>query len=401
MTLFRYHVLDRDGRRSSGQLQAATRDKAITQLQAYGFLILEIRPAVATVFFAPPFRKTEVSAAEVVRFTQQLATLLDAGQPLESALALLARQSAKRPLRELIGRLQECVKGGGSLSIAIASESSIFSNFYLSLVRAGEAAGMLAQTLVQLSHYLERAQSQRGELVSALIYPAFLVAGVLGSLVLLMTYVVPQFVPIFKDLNVALPLITELILFTGESLVQWGVYLVLLVILGSGWIVRSLRDPSRRLRLDAYLLRRRVLGVFLQGVETARFALTLGTLLERKVTLLSGMTIARQVASNRAFQGGLERAAMQTKEGVSLSDALEQTGVFPELAVQMIRVGEQTGKMSGLLLKLADIYDQETQRTLKRFMAALVPILTLVMTALVAVIMLAIMLPLMSLTSNI
>ncbi|MGY2413089.1 type II secretion system F family protein [Pseudomonas pergaminensis] len=401
MTLFRYHVLDRDGCRSSGRLQAATRDNAISQLQAYGFLILEIRPAFTTVFFAPLYRKNEVSAAEVVRFTQQIATLLDAGQPLESALSLLARQSAKRPLRELIERLQECVKGGGSLSMAMALESSTFSNFYLSLVRAGEAAGMLAQTLVQLSHYLERAQSQRGELISALIYPAFLVAGVLGSLVLLMAYVVPQFVPIFKDLNVALPMITELILFMGESLTQWGIYLILLVVICSGWLMRCLRDPNHRLRLDANLLRRRGVGVFLQGVETARFALTLGTLLERKVTLLSGMSIAQQVASNRAFQEGLERAAMRTKEGVSLSVALEQTGVFPELAVQMIRVGEQTGKMSGLLLKLADIYDQETQRTLKRFMAALVPILTLVMTALVAVIMLAIMLPLMSLTSNI
>jgi general secretion pathway protein F len=260
---------------------------------------------------------------------------------------------------------------------------------------------MLAQTLAQLSHYLERTQTRNRELVSALIYPAFLIIGVVGSLALLMVHVVPQFVPIFRDLNITLPLLTELILVSGEFLMQWGLYLILLAVIGAWWFSRHLRDPIRRLPLDARLLRMKVWGPLLQGIETARFALTLGTLLERKVSLLSGMSITRQVVSNLAIQGALERATLLTKEGCSLSTALEQSKIFPELVVQMIRVGEQAGQLSEMLLKLADIYDKETQCTLKRFMAALVPILTLIMTLLVAIVMLAIMLPLMSLTSNI
>lgn len=401
MTLFRYRVLDRDGLSTHGQMQAKTIEQAISKLQESGLLIVDIRPAVTTFLSGGLFQKKQIPGVEIVRFTQQLATLLDAGQPLESALALLARQSDKRPVGELISRLREQVKAGSLLSAAMEEENGTFSNFYLSLIRAGEAAGMLAQTLVQLSHYLERTQTRNRELVSALIYPAFLIVGVVGSLALLMVYVVPQFVPIFRDLNITLPLLTELILVSGELLMQWGLYLILLAVVGAWWFSRYLRDPIRRLPLDARLLRMKVLGTLLQGIETARFALTLGTLLERKVSLLSGMSITRKVVSNLAIQGALEQATVLAKEGCSLSTALEQTKVFPELVVQMIRVGEQAGQLSEMLLKLADIYDKETQSTLKRFMAALVPVLTLIMTLLVAIVMLAIMLPLMSLTSNI
>lgn len=401
MTLFRYRVLDRDGQSTRGQMQAKTIEQAISKLQESGLLIVDIRPAVTTFLSGGFFQKKQISGVEIVRFTQQLATLLDAGQPLESALALLARQSDKRLVGELISRLREQVKGGSLLSAAMEEENGTFSDFYLSLIRAGEAAGMLAQTLVQLSRYLERTQTRYRELVSALIYPAFLIVGVVGSLALLMVYVVPQFVPIFRDLNITLPLLTELILVSGEFLMQWGLYLILLAVIGIWWFSWHLRDPIRRLPLDARLLRMKVLGTLLLGIETARFALTLGTLLERKVSLLSGMSISRKVVSNLAIQGALEQATLLTKEGCSLSTALEQTKVFPELVVQMIRVGEQAGQLSEMLLKLAEIYDKETQSTLKRFMAALVPVLTLIMTLLVAIVMLAIMLPLMSLTSNI
>lgn len=401
MTQFRYQALEKDGSRTSGQLEAGSVEQAVSQLQAGGLMIIDIRPARSGVLTAGLFSRVTIPGAEIARFTEQLATLLDAGQPLESALALQARQAGKQPMGELLARLLEQVKGGSSLSAAMAEERQVFSNFYLSLVRAGEAAGMLAQTLAQLAHYLERSQSMRSDMISALIYPAFLVVGVLGSLILLLAYVVPQFVPIFKDLNVELPLITEVILHVGEFLAQWTLHLLLLLALGGWWLAVYLRDPARRLALDTRLLRLKAFGPVMQGMETARFALTLGTLLDKKVSLLAGMNITRQVASNRAMGAALEQATLGAKEGRALSAALEQTRVFPELAVQMIRVGEQSGQLGTMLLKLAEIYDKETQSTLKRFMAALVPMLTLIMTGLVAIIMLAIMLPLMSLTSNI
>lgn len=401
MTLFRYQAYDQDGGRTGGELESETIEQATDTLQSLGLLLIEIRPWEPILFFPNTYKRKKISDAEVARFTDQLAMLLEAGQPLESALALQARQSDRPAMASLLNGLLERVKGGSSLSVAMGAEHRTFSNFYLSLVRAGEAAGMLGETLSQLATNLERSRAMRSDLISALIYPAFLVCGVFGSLVLLLTYVVPQFVPIFRDLNVPLPLITECIMALGIFLAQWGIYLILILAGVSWWLYAYLREPSRRIALDARILKVRVVGKMLQGVETARFSLTLGTLVDRKVSLLVGLNITCQVVKNRAMEVALKQAILSTKDGRSLSVALDQTRLFPELAVQMIRVGEQSGKLGTTLLKLADIYDRETQTNLKRFMAALVPTLTLVMTVLVALIMLAVMLPLLSLTSNI
>lgn len=400
MSLFRYQAIDANGQRQGGHLQAENHAQAVARLQAQGLLVVEVRQAQRHWQRALCTHR-QLDQAALVRFTEQLATLLEAGQPLESALALQARQANRQPQRELLEGLLAQVKAGASLSSAMGRQSALFSPFYLSLVRAGEATGTLADALAQLAAYLERAQAQRSELISALIYPAFLVAGVLGSLALLLAYVVPQFVPVFSDLGIALPLLTEAILWLGEALARWGLFAALSMVLCICCALFALRDPHRRQTLDAWLLRRGALGAFLQALDTARLAQTLGTLLDKRVALLASLDIARQVASNRAMQAALGRAAQETREGAPLAVALARTQVFPELAVQMIGVGEQSGQLGSMLLKLARIYDKQNQTSIKRFMAALVPTLTLVMTLLVALIMLAILLPLMSLTSNI
>lgn len=400
MSLFRYQTIDANGLRQSGHLQADNHAQAVTRLQTQGLLVVEVRP-VQGYWQRVAGTRRQLDQAALVRLTEQLATLLEAGQPLESALAMLARQANRQPQRELLEGLLAQVKAGASLSSAMSRQGALFSPFYLSLVRAGEATGTLGDALGQLAIYLERAQAQRSELINALIYPAFLVAGVLGSLTLLLAYVVPQFVPVFSDLGIALPMLTEVILWLGEGLARWGMFAALSIALGVSCGVFALRNPGRRLALDAWLLRRGAVGVFLQTMDTARLAQTLGTLLDKRVALLASLDIARQVASNRAMQAALGRAAEETREGAALAVALSRTQMFPELAVQMIDVGEQSGQLGSMLLKLARIYDKQNQTSIKRFMAALVPCLTLVMTLLVALIMLAILLPLMSLTSNI
>lgn len=401
MSRFSYRAFRHDGSQANGEIEASSRDHAILKLQQTGLLVVHVREMGLVELPWLQNRSLQASAADILRFTQQLATLLEAGQPLESCLALQLRQAHKQPLARLLERLLDQVKGGSTLSAAMATEGALFNNFYLSLVRAGEASGMLGQSLAQLAQSLDRRRTLRSELISALIYPVFLVVGVMGSLVLLLTYVVPQFIPIFSDLNVPLPLITQSILTLGEFCAAWGGWLMLLTVTIAITLYVRLRTPVARQALDARLLRIRVIGPLLQGIETARFALTLGTLLTRKVSLLTGLDISAQVAGNLAICAALQQARQDTRDGRSLSAALQQTQLFPELALQMVHVGEQSGSLANMLLKLADIYDKETQTTLKRLMTALVPTLTLVMTVLVAVIMLAIMLPLMSLTSSI
>jgi general secretion pathway protein F len=392
--------LDSQGVAQNGTLEAKDQDAAVSVLQKRGLLVLNIE-AAGMGGLRNALGRGQLNGAALVSFTQQLATLLGAGQPLERSLGILLKQPGQPQTRALIERIREQVKAGKPLSAALEEEGTQFSSLYISMVRAGEAGGALESTLRQLSDYLERSQLLRGEVINALIYPAFLVVGVLGSLALLLAYVVPQFVPIFKDLGVPIPLITEVILALGEFLSAWGLA-VLVGLIALIWLMAvRRRDPQRRERHDRRLLGLRIIGPLLQRIEAARLARTLGTLLNNGVALLQALVIARQVCTNRALQAQVAQAAESVKGGGTLASAFGAQPLLPDLALQMIEVGEQAGELDTMLLKVADVFDVEAKRGIDRMLAALVPTLTVVMAAMVAVIMLAIMLPLMSLTSNI
>lgn len=400
MSLFKFRALDSQGVAQNGTLEAKDQDAAVSVLQKRGLLVLNIE-AAGMGGLRNALGRGQLNGAALVSFTQQLATLLGAGQPLERSLGILLKQPGQPQTRALIERIREQVKAGKPLSAALEEEGTQFSSLYISMVRAGEAGGALESTLRQLSDYLERSQLLRGEVINALIYPAFLVVGVLGSLALLLAYVVPQFVPIFKDLGVPIPLITEVILALGEFLSAWGLA-VLVGLIALIWLMAvRRRDPQRRERHDRRLLGLRIIGPLLQRIEAARLARTLGTLLNNGVALLQALVIARQVCTNRALQAQVAQAAESVKGGGTLASAFGAQPLLPDLALQMIEVGEQAGELDTMLLKVADVFDVEAKRGIDRMLAALVPTLTVVMAAMVAVIMLAIMLPLMSLTSNI
>jgi general secretion pathway protein F len=400
VSLFKYRALDAQGVAQHGTLEAKDQDAAVTMLQKRGLMVLQIDTASLN-GLRRALGSGLLNGAALVSFTQQLATLLGAGQPLERSLGILLKQPGQPQTRALIERIREQVKAGKPLSVALEEEGSQFSPLYISMVRAGEAGGALESTLRQLSDYLERSQLLRGEVINALIYPAFLVVGVLGSLALLLAYVVPQFVPIFKDLGVPIPMITEVILALGQFLSDYGLALLAGVILLIWGLAVSLRDPQRRERRDRRLLGIRLIGPLLQRIEAARLTRTLGTLLSNGVALLQALVIARQVCTNRALQAQVEQAAESVKGGGTLASAFGAQPLLPDLALQMIEVGEQAGELDSMLLKVADVFDVEAKRGIDRMLAALVPALTVVMAGMVAVIMLAIMLPLMSLTSNI
>lgn len=400
MSLFKYRALDAQGAAQNGTLEARDQDAAIAALQKRGLMVLQVDVA-GLGGLRRVLGSGLLNGAALVSFTQQLATLLGAGQPLERSLGVLLKQPGQPQTRALIERIREQVKAGKPLSVALEEEGSQFSPLYISMVRAGEAGGALESTLRQLSDYLERSQLLRGEVINALIYPAFLVVGVLGSLALLLAYVVPQFVPIFKDLGVPIPLITEVILDLGQFLGDYGLAVFAsLIALIWGMAIR-MRDPQRRERRDRRLLGIRVIGPLLQRIEAARLTRTLGTLLTNGVALLQALVIARQVCTNRALQAQVGQAAESVKGGGTLASAFGAQPLLPDLALQMIEVGEQAGELDTMLLKVADVFDVEAKRGIDRMLAALVPALTVVMAGMVAVIMLAIMLPLMSLTSNI
>ncbi|HEY6940273.1 type II secretion system inner membrane protein GspF [Dokdonella sp.] len=399
MTLYYYKAVTPSGETLEGQFELGTREDVIGKLQDAGNIPLEVREADSgdsASLFAALFKRATLREAQVVQFTQQLATLLGAGQPLDRALQILLDLPESEKAKRMLERVRDQVRGGTPLSDALEAEHGSFSRLYVNMVRAGEAGGSLDDTLARLADYLERSANLKSSVVNAMIYPAFLVGMVLVSLMVLLVYVVPQFAPMFEDMNIEMPLITRIVLGVGSALQSFWWLILVAIVLGAGWLRRQMADPPARLKIDERLLRMRVVGDIVRKVETARVARTLGTLLKNGVPLLAGLSVARNVMTNTALAESVGAAAEDVKTGGGLGYALAQSKRFPKLALQMISVGEESGELDAMLMKVADTFDVEVKNTLDRLLAALVPATTIVMTVIVAMIMLAIVMPIMN-----
>ena len=402
MPVFRYKALSTAGEPLDGQMEAASADEVIVRLQEQGHLPVEAKRADADggAGLSRLFTREKFGATQVLQFSQQLATLLGAGQPLDRALGILLELPETPEARRVIERIRESVRGGAPLSTALEQQHGTFSRLYVNLVRAGEAGGSLQESLRRLADYLERSAALRGRVVNALIYPAILTVLVIGSLAFLLTVVVPQFQALFESMNVELPWYTQLVLDTSLFLRAWW---WLVVPAGLGAIALAawkLNQPAARLALDTWLLRRRIVGDLVAKLDTARLTRTLGTLVRNGVPMMTALNLSRPVLSNRVLAASVEAAAEEVKTGSGLGYALGRQKVFPRLAVQMIQVGEESGELDGMLLKVADTFDQETANALDRLLAALVPALTVVMTVVIGAIILSVLLPIYDLTAS-
>jgi general secretion pathway protein F len=269
------------------------------------------------------------------------------------------------------------------------------------MVRAGEIGGSLDTTLARLANYLERAKALKESVVNAMIYPAILVVMVFAALFVLLVFVVPQFTPMFKDMNVELPFITQIVVSVSDVLSSYWWLIAVAIFFAVVYVRRQLSQPESRLKFDESLLRMRFLGPLFTKLETARLARTLGTLLKNGVPLLTALGIVRNVVGNSAMAEAVRAATEEVKTGSGLGFSLGQSKCFPKLALQMISVGEESGALDDMLLKVADTFDVEAKNTVDRLLAGLVPVMTLFMTGMVGFIMMAILLPIMSISGSI
>ena len=400
MPHFRYKALSTAGDPIEGVMEAASAEEVIVRLQDAGNLPLDARPAdEAGGSLAALFRRAPMKAAQVLQFTQQLTTLLGAGQPLDRALQILLDLPESADARRVIERIRDAVRGGTPLSQALEQEEGVFSRLYVNMVRAGEAGGSLHDTLKRLADYLERSKALRESVINALIYPSILVLMVFGALLLLLGYVVPQFLPLFEDMDVDMPLLTRVVMGAGNLVSGYWWLLLAGLIVAFMLFRRRLADPQARRGFDAWVLRRGMVGGLVARLETARLARTLGTLVHNGVPLLTSLSIARNVMGNLALSDAVEAASTEVKTGGGLALALGRSKLFPRLALQMIAVGEESGELDTMLTKVADTFDQEVKNTVDRLLAALVPAVTVFMALVVALIMMAILIPIFSLTS--
>ncbi|MBD3825377.1 MULTISPECIES: type II secretion system F family protein [Stenotrophomonas] len=405
MPQYRYKALNAHGELFDGQMEAASQAEVAARLQDQGHVPMEARLAsdgvASASSWATLLRRKPFDGAALVQFTQQLATLLGAGQPLDRALTILLELPEDERSRRVITEIRDIVRGGAALSTALERQHGLFSRLYINMVRAGEAGGSLHDTLQRLSDYLERSAELKGRVINALIYPAILLAVVGGALLFLLGYVVPQFATMYESLDVALPWFTQWVLAAGTVVREGWIAVIVVPALVALVIERKLRQPAFRLALDGWLLQRRGIGALVAKLETARLARTLGTLLRNGVPLLSGLGIARNVLGNRALAADVDAASEEVKNGNGLSASLARGKRFPRLALQMIQVGEESGALDTMLLKTADTFEQESARAIDRLLSALVPVITLVLASVVGLVIVAVLVPLYDLTNAI
>ncbi len=401
MPRYRYEAVDASGEVVRDELDAATLDAAIARLRDQGLLPLAVNEAKSGFlrggFGQPLFSKRRaLSRKTIALLTQQLASLLHAGMPLDRALTILIGVTEDEQAKPVLERVQEKVRGGSSLADALEVQG-VFSRFYLNMVRAGEAGGALDVVLKRLTEFLERSQALRETVTSALIYPIILLSVSALSVIILLTFVVPQFQRLFADAGKALPLATQIVIALGDGFrYYWWVGAILFVLL-SAIARRQLSQPESRARWDDRFLRLPLFGDLIAKVETARLSRTLGTLLGNGVSMLNALTIVRETLSNQVLAGALGEVAEHVKTGRGLADPLLEAGRFPKLAVQMIRVGEETGQLQEMLLQVADTYDGEVQTAVKRLLTLLEPALILGLGVIIAGIIMSILVAILSL----
>lgn len=405
MPQYRYKALNAHGELFDGQMEAASEAEVAARLQDQGHMPMEARLASEGVAGASSWlallRRKPFDGGALVQFTQQLATLLGAGQPLDRALSILLELPEDERTRRVITDIRDIVRGGAPLSTALERQHGLFSRLYINMVRAGEAGGSLHDTLQRLSDYLERSAELKGRVINALIYPAILLVVVGGALLFLLGYVVPQFALMYESLDVALPWFTQWVLTAGLVVREGWVIMIVVPAVIALVVERRLRQPAARLAVDGWLLQRKGIGPLLGKLETARLARTLGTLLRNGVPLLSGLGIARNVLSNRALAADVDAASDEVKNGNGLSASLSRGKRFPRLALQMIQVGEESGALDTMLLRTADTFEQESARAIDRLLSALVPVITLVLASVVGLVIVAVLVPLYDLTNAI
>lgn len=398
MPLFSYKAITPAGEAIEGEMEAADEAAVVRHLQDSGHIPVRAEPAGRRSMLRLNLRRGQrgLGAKEIASFTRDLATLLQAGLPLDRALQILTDLADDPRLENLISNLQEQVRGGATFSAALQEQGTTFSRLYINLVRAGEAGGALELVLERLSDYLERSRELRESVLSALIYPAILLTVAAVSVVMLLVYVIPQFTQLFEDMGQDLPLATQMVVGMGNFFRGYWWLLLLLVLGIVAYFRQQFGDPQKRYRWDRRILRIPMIGELVSKVEMARFSHTLSTLLGNGVPLLTALGIVKEILSNRVLAEGVETAADSLKQGRGLAEPMMETGVFPQLALQMMKVGEESGQLDSMLSKVAHVYDREVKTAIQRVLALLEPVLIVGLGVFVAGIIMSILVAVLS-----
>jgi general secretion pathway protein F len=399
MSLYTYKAINNLGETEEGVRDAVDEQALITSLQSEGLIPIRVAAANSRSFLGLGFgsKQSKLSQKDIALLTGELATLLESGLPLDkSLLVLMDLTEDNERLSKLIARVLEKVKGGVSLADSLEQQHGVFTKFYLNMIRAGEAGGGLDQVLTRLSEYLERSQELKDSVSTALIYPIILLVMSLASLFVMLTFVVPQFTEMFESAGKALPVSTQIVVGLAEWLQSYWWALLIGFIFISSYMKYQLADPVRKKVWDGRFLKLPLAGTIITNKETANISRTLGTLLGNGVSILSALVIVRETVDNLVMASAIADAEEQLKQGKHLSDALLEKQLLPKMAMQMIKMGEETGRLEEMLLRVATIYDKQLRVAIQRLLAFLEPVLIITLGLMIAGIIVSILLAILS-----
>jgi len=401
--IFEYKAATNSGDVVQGEMEAVSQDAVIRRLQADGHIPIRAeeitRSAPSETPSAFTFQRRRPGRADVNVLTIELATLLQAGLPLDKALEMLVTIADKSPLREVLEKLLTQVRGGASLSAALESHGRLFSRFYRNMVKAGEASGALDSALARLAEFMERSRELRDSVLSALLYPVVLVVVGILSMAVILGLVIPKISQMFAEAGQQLPWFTRVVVAAGGFVENYWWLMALGAVGLYMFMRRQYAQRVSRLRWDGRLLRLPLVGALIARLEAARFTRTLGTLLGNGVPLLDAIAIAKEVVANQVIAEGIRRVTEQVRQGEGLARPLTEARVFPPLAGHLMQVGEESGNLEAMLMQLAQIYEREVQSALRRLMAVLEPALILGLAVVIAAIILSVVMAILSINN--
>src|SRR5437899_141071 len=381
----------------TGEIEAPDRTSAVCELRKRAILVTKIQERSGGK--SPSKAGGKVKDKEMAIFTRQFSTMIDAGLPLVQCLNILSEQSESTNLRDVTGRVARSVEQGSTLAEALRRNPRTFDDLFVNLVEVGETGGILDTVFQRLAAYIEKAAALKRKVKSAMIYPASII-GVAGLVVVFMlTFVIPTFTKMFKDLGADLPLPTQVVVWLSEF-VRTYILLIIAAVFGCVFALRAYyRTEKGQATIDALLLKVPVMGTLIRKVAVARFTRTLGTLVSSGVPILEGLRITARTAGNKVVEKAVLQCRAAVTAGKTLAEPLKASGVFPPMVIQMISVGEQTGALDAMLSKIADFYDDEVDVAVSSMTALLEPIMIVVLGVLIGGLVVAMYLPIFKLVT--
>ncbi len=378
MPSFSYEAIDLKGQRIQGTEEAQDKSQLISRLTAKGFQPISVRRTRALGFLWEKARK-RLNHEDLLYMTGELADLLEAGVSLERALAILEEASDRELLRSVLLEIRQKIQSGQGLSEALSAYPESFSKLYVNMVRVGELGGVLPEVLRRLNEFLERSREIRKFILTSSIYPSLLAAVGIISVFILVTFVVPKFGQIFEDLNQPMPLMTRIIVQFSMFLQHWWWAIATLLIIFSASVYSYMKTPQGRIWWDESILRLPLAGPMVKRVEIGRLARTLGTLIESGVPILKGISLSKEVVANTVIRQAIDDLYVGVRQGKSMSQLMKKAGVFPPLVVHLVAIGEETGAMGPMLLKVADDLEKKVRSDTKLYLSLIEPVTIVVM----------------------